>query len=102
MENNNPEKTLLEKVTYAMRIDEDEHSDELEDLIAAAKREIIEAGASQNKVVDDDDLIRRAIIIYCKAHFGYDDNKERFAESFEKMLIKISMLMSYKDDENET
>lgn len=80
-----------------MRIDED-HDDELNDLIAAAKREIIEAGVSADKVVDSDDLIRRACILYCKANFGYDDNKERFSLLFEKMLIKISLLSSYKDD----
>ncbi|QSB10448.1 phage gp6-like head-tail connector protein [Lysinibacillus fusiformis] len=93
--------TLLEKVKFAMRLDEDEHDDELNDLIAAAKREIIEVGASSEKVVDEDDLIRRACILYCKAHFGYDDNKERFASAFEKMLIKLSLLSSFKGDSNE-
>lgn len=98
MDNNS---SLLEKVKYALRVDEEEHNDELNDLIAAAKREIIEAGASEYKVVDGDDLIRRACILYCKAHFGSDDNKERFAMAFEKMLIKIALLSSYKDDANE-
>ncbi|MEG0258463.1 MAG: head-tail connector protein [Lysinibacillus sp.] len=96
MENNSP---LLEKVKYALRIDESDHDEELTDLILAAKREIIEGGASAEKVVDDDELIRRACILYCKANFGYDDNKERFSQSFEKMLIKISLLTSYKGDE---
>ena len=93
--------TLLEKVMNAMRIDEDEHAEELQDLISAAKREIIEAGASPDKVSDEDELIIRACIVYCKANFGYDDNKERFAEAFEKMLIKLAMLTSYKDGANE-
>ena len=96
---NNP--SLLEKVKYALRIDEEEHDDELTDLLSAAKREIIEAGASPEKVIDDDDLIRRACILYCKANFGYDDNKERFAHSFEKILVKISLLGSFKVDSDE-
>lgn len=94
--------SLLEKVKQALRIDEPDHDDELKDLILAAKREIIEAGASPLKVVDEDELIRRACIIYCKANFGYDDEKERFVKSFERMLIKLSLLASYKDDVNET
>ncbi|MER2039712.1 MAG: head-tail connector protein [Solibacillus sp.] len=96
---NNP--SLLEKVKYALRIDEEEHDDELTDLLSAAKREIIEAGASPEKVIDDDDLIRRACILYCKANFGYDDNKERFAQSFEKILVKISLLGSFKVESDE-
>lgn len=89
---------LLMKVKNAMRIDGAEHDEELTDLIAAAKREIVEAGANEEKVADDDELIIRACTVYCKAHFGYDDNKERFAQVFEKMLIKIAMLSSYKND----
>lgn len=93
--------TLLEKVKMSLRIDEDDHDDELSDLIGSAKREIVEAGASPSKISDDDDLIRRACILYCKAQFGSDDNKDRYAMAFEKMLIKISLLSSYKDDANE-
>lgn len=93
--------TLLEKVMNAMRIDEDEHAEELQDLISAAKREIIEAGVSPDKVLDSDELIRRACITYCKAHFGYDDEKGKFEEAFQKMLIKIALLNSYKGESNE-
>lgn len=89
--------TLLGKVLNAMRIDEDEHAEEIQDLINAAKREIIEAGASPTRVLDDDELIIRSCIAYCKANFGYDDDKERFTDAFEKMLVKLSLLGSYKE-----
>lgn len=94
--------TLLNKVKASLRIDESDHDEELNDLISAAKREIIEAGASEDKVVDTDELIIRATIIYCKAHFGYDDEKGKFEEAFQKMLIKLALLKSYKGDSDET
>lgn len=92
---------LLEKVKFALRIDETDHDDELQDLIAAAKREIVEVGVSPAKVTDTDELIIRACIVYCKANFGYDDEKERFAMAFEKMLVKLSLLGAYKEAPDE-
>lgn len=93
---------MLEKVKFALRIDEEDHDGELQDLINAAKKEIIEAGASESKVVDTDELIIRAIITYCKAYFGYDDEKGKFEEAFQKILIKLALLKSYKGDFDET
>lgn len=92
---------MLEKIKHALRIDGEEHDDELLDLISAAKREIVEAGASPVKVIDTDELIIRACTLYCKANFGYDDEKERFAQLFEKLLIKLALLGSYKVDADE-
>ena len=82
---------MLEKIKQSLRIDGNDHDDELNDLISAAKREIIEVGASPDKVIDTDELIVRACTLYCKANFGYDDEKERFAQLFERMLIKLSI-----------
>ena len=92
---------MLEKIKTSLRIDGDDHDDELLDLIQAAKREIVEAGASETKVIDTDELIIRACTLYCKANFGYDDEKERFAQLFERLLVKLALLSSYKDDADE-
>ena len=92
---------MLSKIKHALRIDGEEHDDELNDLISAAKREIVEAGASVDKVLDTDELIIRACTLYCKANFGYDDEKERFARLFERLLIKLALLSSYKVDADE-
>lgn len=93
--------TLLRKVKNSMRIDGEDHDEELSDLISAAKREMLEAGAVESALKDDDELVRRACITYCKSHFGYDDEKGKFEEAFNKMLIKISLLGSFKGDINE-
>lgn len=94
--------TLLERVKNSMRIDGEDHDEELSDLINAAKREMLEAGAVEEALVEDDELVRLACITYCKSHFGYDDDKGKFEAAFEKMLVKISLLTSYKGDANET
>lgn len=93
--------SLLDKVKHAMRIDEEDHDDELGDLIQTAKKLIAEAGVSPLKIIDADPLIRKACILYCKVHFGYDDNRDKFAKSFDNMLVHISLLTSYKGDANE-
>jgi len=93
---------MLEKIKQSLRIDGNDHDDELGDLIAAAKREIIEVGTDPNKVLDTDELIIRACTLYCKANFGYDDEKERFARLFERLLVKLALLGSYKVEANET
>ena len=92
---------MLEKIKQSLRIDGEEHDDELLDLIQAAKREIVEVGAHPDKVLDTDELIIRACTLYCKANFGYDDEKERFTRLFERLLVKLALLSSYKVDANE-
>lgn len=87
----------LEKVKNALRIDGNEHDEELTDLISAAKAEMIESGAHESKVIESNSLIFRAITLYCKANFGYDDENGKFAQAFERMLIKISLLHSLKE-----
>ena len=92
---------MLEKIKQSLRIDGNDHDDELNDLISAAKREIVEAGADKTKVIDTDELIIRACTLYCKANFGYDDEKERFTQIFERLLIKLALLGSYKVEADE-
>lgn len=87
---------LLEKVKFAMRIDGNEHDDELSDSISTAKALLKEAGVVAEKIVDDDPLIRKAIITYCKSDFGTDaKDGEKFAWSFEEQKKLLSLLQNY-------
>ncbi|SCY30462.1 head-tail connector protein [Lysinibacillus fusiformis] len=91
---------LLNKIKFAMRIDGEDHDGEIKDMIVEAKKLIEEAGVSISKINDDDPLIRKACISYCKSNFGYDDKHDKFASIFKEMLIHLSLLSSYKGDEN--
>ena len=84
---------LLDDVKVALRISASNTSfnTEINDLIGAAQRDLLVAGI---KVTDTaDPLIKRAIVTYCKAHFGYDNPE---AERFEKAYkaIKLHLMLS--------
>ena len=84
---------LLDDVKVALRISATNSAfdGEINDLISAAQRDLLVAGI---KVTDETDaLIKRAIVTYCKAHFGYDNPE---AERFEKAYnaIKLHLMLS--------
>ena len=50
------------------------------------------------KIIDGDALIERAVITYCKAHFGYDNPEaERFEESYIKMKQHLMLYGDYHE-----
>ena len=89
---------LTDDVRNAIRADPDPDLDiEIEDLIGAAKADLELSGV--NKIKDDDPLIKRAIVAYCKAHFGYEDPNlsDRFAESYESLKHHLTLSNEYGD-----
>lgn len=86
---------MLTKVKNSLRIDGDEHDDELQDLIDEAKSLLKEVGVHESKIKDTDPLIRKACVSYCKANFGIDDKRDKFEWSFEEMRKLLAMLSSY-------
>lgn len=92
---------MLEAVKGALRVTSSDPIiiQEIEDLIESARMELIQAGVStENAKKDDDPLIKRAIILYAKAHYGLDGpNAERFAESFESLKNHLSQAGDYRE-----
>lgn len=88
---------MLEDVKTALRVSGDDLNLEIHDLIEAAKADLILSGVHESKVVDTDPLIKRAIIVYCKAHFGYDDPKitERFEQSYISLKQHLTLSIEY-------
>ena len=88
---------MLEDVKTALRVSGDDLNLEIHDLIEAAKADLILSGVHESKVVDTDPLIKRAIIDYCKAHFGYDDPKitERFEQSYISLKQHLTLSIEY-------
>lgn len=79
---------LLDDVKAALRVDGDANDSEIQDLIQAARADLALAGVNREKVHDDEDpLIKRAIIMYCHAHFNWDSVEgERIQRSY--LLLK--------------
>ncbi|MGG3920691.1 head-tail connector protein [Geobacillus thermodenitrificans] len=88
---------MLESVKLALRVTVSDFDEEIQDLIDAAKRDLEIAGVAKDKIVDTDKLIRRAIITYCKANFGYDNPEaERFQQSYDMLKQHLSLSYDYR------
>lgn len=87
---------MLDKVKNALRIDGADHDDELMGLIATATAFLREVGVSDAKLVVEDDLVRLAVIQYCKGMFGTDPkDSQKYMNVFEEMKQFMSLNGSY-------
>lgn len=94
--------TLLNDVKVANRITTNDMGieSELDDLIDAARTDLIITGVSVEKANDElDPLIKRAIILYTKAHFGYqNEDAERLDMTYRLLRDKLSMDIDYHNE----
>ena len=85
---------MLEKVKLALRIQSLKLDEEIEDLIEACKIDLSISGV--RKIVEDDPIIQRAIIIYCKANFGLDNkDSEKYQKSYDLLKQSLSLCGDY-------
>lgn len=88
---------MLNSIKDSLRINGNDLDIEIQDLIDAAKADLILSGVHKDKVKDNDPLIKRAVTVYCKAHFGYDDPKiaERFEQSYTSLKHHLTLSTEY-------
>lgn len=86
---------MLTKVKLALRITTNAYDSELTDLIEAAKIDLGIAGVNVPQEIDA--IVGRAIITYCKVHFGEPDDVERLKASYDEQKAQLSMNSSYTD-----
>ena len=86
---------MLDSVKMALRIVTDGYDEELTDLITAAQLDLGIAGV----VVPDsiDELVKRAIITYCKMSFGIPEDYDRLKRSYDEQKAQLSMATGYTD-----
>lgn len=87
---------LLDDVCKMLRTN---HRDEVQDLIDAAKMDLKISGVK--RIDETDPLIKRAITVYCKAHYGYDDPAmaERFEKSYAMLKAHLALSIEYGTDD---
>lgn len=83
---------MLERVKLALRIVTNAFDDELEELIEAAKLDMGIAGVVPDNL---DAIVSRAIITYCKIHFGQPDDYDRLKASYDEQKAQLSMATGY-------
>lgn len=83
---------LLEEVMTALRItsQDQEIKLEIESLITSAKQDLLISGVTA--LEDDNPLIKRAIIFYAKAYFGFDNpDAERYEKCYRLLANHLAL-----------
>lgn len=83
---------MLEKVKLALRIKTTAFDEEIQDLIAAALADLGIAGVV---AAEDDPLVTRAVITYCKLNFGEPSDPERLQASYNEQKAQMQMATGY-------
>jgi uncharacterized phage protein (predicted DNA packaging) len=88
---------MLNDVKLSLRITSSAFDVEVQDLIDACRIDLIQSGISSLKANDDTDpLIKRAITLYCKAFFGYDNpDADRLRDSYVMLKQHLSLAADY-------
>ena len=55
---------------------------DLSDLVDAAKLDLHMCGIAKDKITDENKLISRAVIFYCKAYFKKSDENEHYKRAY--------------------
>lgn len=83
---------MLDRVKLAMRITTDAYDEEFNSLINAALLDLGIAGVS---ITDSDELIRRAVITYCRLHFGSPEDYANLKASYDEQKAQLQTATGY-------
>lgn len=91
---------LIDDVKQALRVSGATFNTEITDLIESAKRDLAISGINIDKEISVgviDPLLKKAIITYCKANFGYDNpDSEKLMESYRSLEIHMALSEDYQ------
>ncbi|CAK7084209.1 head-tail connector protein [Tissierella sp.] len=88
---------MLETIKNELGIDDNDSNDIIQDLIDAGKADLILSGVHKDKAKDADPLIKRAIILYCKANYRYDPFTERYQELYTSLKHHLTLSVEYTE-----
>lgn len=89
---------MLEKVKIALRVEaEDTDLDgDIQDTIDAAIADMKLCGIIEEKILETDAIIMRAIKTFCKSEYSTDDKEaKRYKESYEMIRNHLAMSTDY-------
>lgn len=88
---------MLELVKMALRISGDTYDTELNMLIQAAFLDLTTAGVDLFTAATADDLVKLAVITYCKMNFGLPEDADRLQKAYDMQKAQLSMKTNYTD-----
>lgn len=83
----------LPAVKMALRVTTTAYDSELNTLINAALLDMGIAGVTNDD--DTDEIVLRAIITYCRLHFGKPDDYDRLKASYDEQKAQLGMATGY-------
>lgn len=83
---------MLDKVKLALRLTTNAFDSELNDLVAVALADLKIAGV---EAAAEDPLISRAVITFCRVHFGTPDDYDRVKASYDEQKAQLQMATGY-------
>lgn len=86
---------IFELAKIALRVTTSAFDAEIQGLVYAALADLGLAGVS--KCPEDDPLIVRAILTYCKANFGSSDDYDRLRAAYDEQKAMLRMASGYTD-----
>lgn len=91
---------MLKTVKKSLRITTSALDDEVSELIAACIADLRRVGIATPKgrninAGKVDPLILRAVILYAKANFGYDENSERYQKAYDALVVSLCLSGDY-------
>jgi hypothetical protein len=88
---------MLDDVKIALRVSHTALDTEISDLIAAARQDLLLSGVLSTKTNSNTDpLVKRVIVTYVKAHFGFDNSDhERLVMAYEKLKAHLTLAGDY-------
>ncbi len=85
---------MLNKVKLALRIATDDFDTEINDLILAACADLGIVGVEALSTTTDA-LLTRAIITYCRIHFGQPEDYDRLKKSYDEQKAQLISATGY-------
>ncbi|ARW38100.1 hypothetical protein BN2127_JRS8_02780 [Bacillus amyloliquefaciens] len=88
---------MFESVKRSLRITHSFLDDEIHELVAAARQDLVQSGVSASKAESEEDpLIKRAVITYCKANFGLSNvDSEKYQRSYDMLKNHLALASDY-------
>lgn len=86
--------TMLNKVKLALRVTTDAFDTEITGLINAAIADLGIVGVD-TLITTEDALLTRAIITYCRAHFGEPEEYDRLKKSYDEQKAQLISATGY-------
>lgn len=90
------ENTVVSRIKNRIRVKAETSDQEVSDLIHACEQDL-----KMNGVYGDesDPLYYQVMVLYCKAHYGYDDKTDRFLEAYQDLRDSMALSGDYQKKE---